>query len=118
MASAPPSIEPKTTGFARSWIDRNILALGREMRLSYLPPLMVYVAAGISGLTSIVATFYIKERLGLSAEFLAGLAFWAGLPWALEGPLGPLVDLMWRLEGGLVLAGAGIVSRGICSLIC
>ena len=25
------------------WIDRNILSLGREMRLSYLPPLMVYL---------------------------------------------------------------------------
>ena len=30
--------------------DRNILDLGREMRLSYLPPLMVYMAAGIAGL--------------------------------------------------------------------
>ena len=30
------------------WFDDNILELGREMRLSYLPPLMVYVAAGIS----------------------------------------------------------------------
>ena len=29
------------------WIDRNILELGREMRFSYLPPLMVYMAAGI-----------------------------------------------------------------------
>ena len=29
------------------WIDRNILSLGRDMRLSYLPPLMVYVAYGI-----------------------------------------------------------------------
>ena len=27
------------------WFDRNVLELGREMRLSYLPPLMVYVAA-------------------------------------------------------------------------
>ena len=39
------------------WFNVNILALGREMRLSYLPPLMVYVAAGISGLTGIVGTF-------------------------------------------------------------
>jgi hypothetical protein len=23
------------------WVDRNILSIGREMRLSYLPPLMV-----------------------------------------------------------------------------
>ena len=58
-----------------AWIDRNFLELGRQMRLSYLPPLMVYVAAGISGLTGIVGTFFVKERLGLSAEFLAALGF-------------------------------------------
>ena len=49
----------------------------RELRWSYLPPLMVYVAAGISGLTAIVGTFFVKEYLGLSAQFLAGLAFCA-----------------------------------------
>ena len=87
------------------------------MRLSYLPPLMVYVAAGVSGLTSIVATFYIKERLGLSAEFLAGLAFWAGLPWALKVPLGHLVDLIWRWKGALVFVGAGTIAASIGIMI-
>ena len=29
------------------WFDANVLELGREMRLSYLPPLMVYLAAGV-----------------------------------------------------------------------
>ncbi len=46
---------------AYRWVDRNILELGREMRLSYLPPLMVYLAAGVSGLTAIVGTFFVKE---------------------------------------------------------
>ena len=59
------------------WIDRNLLELGREMRLSYLPPLMVYCAAGVSGLTGIVGTFFVKDYLGLSASFLAALGFWA-----------------------------------------
>jgi hypothetical protein len=54
----------------------------RHVRLSYLPPLMVYMAAGISGLTGIVGTFFIKDYLDLPAEFLAMLGFWAGLPWA------------------------------------
>lgn len=117
MASAPPSAVPKRSGPARSWIDRNVLALGREMRLSYLPPLMVYVAAGISGLTAIVATFYIKERLGLSAEFLAGLAFWAGLPWALKVPLGHLVDLIWRWKAALVFVGAGLIAASLVIMI-
>ena len=85
---------------------RAVLSLAREMRLSYLPPLMVYMAAGISGLTAIVGTFFVKEYLGLSAEFLAALGFWAGLPWALKMPLGHLVDLVWRWKGWLVLAGA------------
>ncbi len=87
------------------------------MRLSYLPPLMVYVAAGISGLTAIVATFYIKERLGLSAEFLAGLGFWAGLPWALKVPLGHLVDLIWRWKGALVFVGAATITASLAIMI-
>lgn len=88
-----------------SWIDRNVLELGREMRLSHLPPLMVYVAAGISGLTGIVGTFFVKDYLGLSASFLAALAFWAGIPWALKMPIGHLVDLIWRWKGWLVSSG-------------
>ena len=45
-------------------------------------------AAGIPGLTGIVGTFFVKEYLGLSAAFLAALAFWAGIPWALKMPVG------------------------------
>jgi hypothetical protein len=101
----------------RSWIDRNVLALGREMRLSYLPPLMVYVAAGVSSLTAIVGTFFVKERLGLSAEFLAGLGFWVGLPWALKMPLGHFVDLIWRWKAGLVFLGAGLIAASLGIMI-
>jgi BT1 family len=101
----------------RSWIDRNVLALGREMRLSYLPPLMVYVAAGVSSLTAIVGTFFVKERLGLSAEFLAGLGFWVGLPWALKMPLGHVVDLIWRWKAGLVFLGAGLIAASLGIMI-
>ena len=89
------------------WVDRNILSLGREMRLSYLPPLMVYMAYGISGLTGIVGTFFVKDYLGLSASFLAALGFWAGIPWALKMPIGHLVDLLWRWKGWLAGPGAG-----------
>lgn len=99
------------------WFSANILALGREMRLSYLPPLMVYVAAGISGLTGIVGTFYVKEKLGLSAEFLAMLGFWMMLPWALKMPLGHLVDLVWRWKGLLVYLGAGLIMLSLTIMI-
>lgn len=99
------------------WFSANILALGREMRLSYLPPLMVYVAAGISGLTGIVGTFYVKEKLGLSAEFLAALGFWMMLPWALKMPLGHLVDLVWRWKGLLVYLGAGLIMFSLLIMV-
>lgn len=104
---------------AAHWIDRNILSLGREMRLSYLPPLMVYVAYGISGLTGIVGTFFVKDYLGLSAAFLAALGFWAGIPWALKMPIGHTVDLVWRWKSWLVGLGAGLlaVSLGIMALL-
>jgi MFS family permease len=95
------------------WLDRNILSLGREMRWSYLPPLMVYMAAGISGLTGIVGTFFVKDYLGLSAAFLAALGFWAGVPWALKMPLGHLVDLIWRWKSLMVFFGAGMIAASL-----
>ena len=98
---------------AYRWIDRNILELGREMRASYLPPLMVYMAYGISSLTGIVGTFFVKEYLGLSAEFLAALGFWAGIPWVLKMPMGHLVDLFWRYKAVLVFVGAGLIAASL-----
>ncbi len=95
------------------WFDATVLDLGRQLRWSYLPPLLVYLAAGVSGLTAIVGTFFIKEYLGLSAAFLAGLAFWAGIPWALKMPLGHLVDLLWRWKALLVYLGAALIALSI-----
>ncbi len=95
------------------WLDATIFDLGRQLRWSFLPPLMVYFAAGISGLSAIVGTFYVKESLGLSAVFLSGLAFWAGLPWALKMPLGHLVDIIWRWKSLLVYFGAGLIAASL-----
>lgn len=95
------------------WFDRTFIGLVRQLRWSYLPPLMVYLAAGISGLTAIVGTFFVKDYLGLSAEFLAGLAFWAGIPWALKMPLGHFVDLIWRWKYVLVYVGASLILTSI-----
>ena len=81
-----------------------------EFRWSFLPPLMVYLAAGVAALTGIVGTFFVKEYLGLSAIFLAGLGFWAGLPWALKLPLGHLVDLIWRYKAWMIIAGAVVLA--------
>lgn len=116
LQTHPPST-PGRLQAAIAWLDRNFLALGREMQLSYLPPLMVYLAAGISGLTAIVGTFFVKEYLGLSAEFLAGLAFWAMLPWTLKLPVGHLVDLIWRYKGFLVLFGASLIAMSLLVML-
>lgn len=101
----------KTRGSA--WFDKVILDLGRQVRWTFLPPLMIYFAFGFSGLTAIVGAFFVKDYLGLSASFLAGLAFWAGLPWALKMPLGHLVDLMWRFKSVLVYIGASLIASSI-----
>ena len=95
------------------WVDQTLVDLMRQVRWSYLPPLMVYFAAGISALTAIVGTFFVKEYLGLSASFLAGLAFWAGIPWALKMPLGHLVDLIWRWKATLVYLGASLIALSV-----
>ena len=116
-ATAPAVVPQAVRGPFFRWLDRNILDLGRQMRLSYLPPLMVYLAAGISGLTSIVGTFFVKQYLGLSAEFLAALAFWAVLPWALKVSLGHLVDLIWRHKAGLVYLGAAVIAASLLIMI-
>jgi MFS family permease len=78
---------------------------------------MVYVAAGVSGLTGIVGTFFVKDYLGLSAAFLAALAFWANIPWALKMPLGHLVDLIWRRKSLLVFFGAGLIAASLLIMV-
>jgi len=99
------------------WFVGDFLGIFREMRWSYLPPLMVYLAAGISAFTGIIESFFVKEQLGLSAEFLAGLAFWAGLPWALKMPLGHLVDLFWRRKAGFVYFGATLMALSLLIMV-
>jgi hypothetical protein len=87
------------------------------MRLSYLPPLLIYAAYGVQGLTGIVGAFFVKDYLDVSAAFLAGLAFWAGIPWALKMPVGHLVDLIWRRKALLVWLGAGMLAAGLLIMI-
>jgi hypothetical protein len=95
------------------WFDDTFLDLGRQFRWSYLPPLMVYLAAGIQGLTAIVGTFFIKDYLDLSAAFLAGLTFWTVIPYTLKMPVGHLVDLIWRRKALLVYLGAALITASI-----
>lgn len=103
----------------RIWFDSIILDLFRQMRWSFVPPLLVYFAYGVQGITTVAGTFFVKEYLDLPAAFLAGLAFWVGLPWALKMPVGHLVDLIWRWKYLLILLGAALMSMsyGILALM-
>jgi hypothetical protein len=99
------------------WLFRDFFGIVREMRWSYVPPLMVYFAAGISGFTGIIESFYVKEKLGLSATFLASLGFWAGMPWALKMPMGHLVDLFWRQKALFVYFGALLMTLSLLIMV-
>jgi hypothetical protein len=99
-----------------AWWHRTFVDLVQQLQWSYLPPLMVYFAAGVSGLTSVVGAFFLKDYLDLSASFVAGLAFWAGLPWILKMPLGHVVDLFWRWKSLLILFGASLITLSLLTM--
>jgi hypothetical protein len=100
-----------------NWFRSDFLGLFRGMRWSYVPPLMVYFAAGVSGFTGIIEAFFVKEKLGLTPASLASLGFWAGLPWALKMPVGHLVDLYWRWKSLFVYLGAAVMSLSLMIMV-
>ncbi len=99
------------------WLVVDFFGIIKEMRWSYVPPLMVYLAAGVSGFTGIIETFFVKESLGFSAAFLAALGFWAGLPWTLKMPLGHLVDLFWHRKSFFVYLGAFLMAGSLLIML-
>ncbi len=100
-----------------NWARNDLFGIAKEMRLSYLPPLMVYFAAGVSSFTVIIESFFVKNELVFSSAFLAGLAFWAGLPWAFKMPVGQLVDMFWKRKLVFVYLGAGIMAVSILIMV-
>jgi len=100
-----------------SWFQNDFLGVIRQLRWSYLPPLLVYFAAGVSGFTGIIESFFVKENLGLNPAFLASLGFWAGLPWALKIPFGHLVDLFWQRKSLLVYLGAALMALSLLIMV-
>jgi MFS family permease len=119
MKSPKGGYNVPTFNYRRSWrwFTQDFLGIVREMRWSYLPPLMIYLAAGVSGFTGIVESFFVKQELGLSAAFLASLAFWAGLPWALKMPFGHLVDLFWHRKAIFVYFGAVLMAASLMIMV-
>jgi MFS family permease len=98
-------------------ISQNIGSVFRDFHLSYLPPLMVYLAAGVSSLTSIVGIFFVKDYLSLSSAVLASLSFWIAIPWSLKMVFGHLVDLFWRVKNLILFAGAVLIASSLFIMI-
>ena len=96
----------------------NFIKIFGSFKFSFVPPLMIYLAAGVSGITNIVGLFFVKEYLDLSAVFLAGLGFWVGLPWVLKMPLGHLVDILWKFKSVLVILGALVMATSSLIMFC
>lgn len=81
--------------------------------LVYLPPLLVYFAAGLSTFTGVTSTFLVKECFGFSTVYLTGIAFWAGIPWVLKMPIGHLVDVYWRWRFAFIVVGGGLIALSL-----
>jgi hypothetical protein len=78
------------------WFRVTFIDLGRQVRWSYLPPLMVYLAAGVSGPTAIVGTFFVKDYLACRPP---------SLPASCSGPASPgrsrCRSAMWSTSSGV-----------------
>ena len=98
-------------------ISHNIGGVFRDFHLSYLPHLMVYLAAGVSSLTSIVGIFFVKDYLSLSSAVLASLSFWIAIPWSLKMVFGHLVDLFWRAKNLILFSGAVLIASSLFIMI-
>ena len=91
----------------------------RAFRWSYLPPMMVYFAAGAIGLTAIADQFWVKQSLSLTPAGLAGLAVWIGLPSIMKMVFGELVDtvpILGSQRRAYIFIGAGLIALSFLML--
>lgn len=81
----------------------------------YIPLLLVYFAYGASGLTAVAETFWIKEKLSLSAEALIIISFWVSLPWTIKMVFGQFADSIRIFGSGrkiYILIGGSLMALG------
>src|SRR5262245_4491797 len=76
---------------AKSLVGRMLAPL-RALRWRYLPLLMIYLATGASALSSVAETFFVKDKLALSAEALVAVLVWVQVPWSSRPVFGQLAD--------------------------
>lgn len=102
------------------WLRRTAKTCFGNFHARYIPLLMVYFAYGASGFSGIAESFWIKEELNLSAEALAVIGFWVGLPWVIKMVFGQFVDSIRIFGSGrkiYIFIGAGLIAFGQAILI-
>ncbi|MEY3002424.1 MAG: hypothetical protein RLZZ428_799, partial [Pseudomonadota bacterium] len=97
-----------------------LLAPIRAIRRRYIPLLLIYFAYGASGFSAVAETFWVKEKLHLSAEDLISLGVWLTVPWTIKMIFGQMVD-SFTLFGSnrkiYVFIGAFLMTVGIILMI-
>lgn len=96
-----------------------IFASFRQFNRRTLPPLLIYLAAGASGFTSIAETFWVRQALGLEAAALLALAAWLTVPWTLKMVFGHLVDtvpILGSRRRSYILIGAVMQGGALLAL--
>jgi hypothetical protein len=91
----------------------------KMMRWRYLPLLMIYFASGASALSGIAETFFVKDRLNLSAETLVAILVWVQVPWSIKPVFGQLVDgvaIFGSRRRSYVFIGAGLIAASYVML--
>jgi hypothetical protein len=105
--------------YVRGELGRAVLTPVRELRLVYLPLLMIYFSYGALGLTAVADSFWIKKELTLTPANLASIAVWLTLPWTIKMVFGELVDtvaLLGSRRRVYVFIGAGLMAAGFLLL--
>lgn len=92
----------------------------QAFRIEYLPPMMVYFAAGAMGITAIASQFWVKNALTmLTPADLAAIAIWLTLPWSIKMVFGELVDsvpILGSQRRAYIFIGAGLIAASLLML--
>lgn len=83
-----------------------------HLRVTAVPPIIVYFVASSTALTQVAGVFFLKDFLNLDAAAVAGLAFWVALPWSLKLIAGHLADVFWRYRFAFLVLGALLICGG------
>jgi BT1 family len=105
--------------YFKAQLERALLNPIRAFRIAYIPLLMVYFSYGALGLTNIVETFWIKQKLSLTATELASLGVWLTLPWTIKMVFGELVDsvaIFGSQRRVYIFIGGGLLTAGLLIL--